>query len=227
MLKKIKFFGRFQVLFLLIFLLSSERGGTVAVPRPSLTGSLGRDTWQRSWRTAGKGGGVGGGRKGQSQNREAQSQLHLPAAQQSPPRPVTPPCPAASGALRGPFHPPGQAVAKLFCFAEIIPPLLPLPPTPPLSVATAAAWRRSRTALSPQGSAVPAPHSIATAGTGHGAALVGAAGLLCPEPSALPGTGRWGKRPALSQQCCGDITSGLVPPCWQPLPQTHHQRARD
>lgn len=40
------------------------------------------------------------------------------------------PCPAASGALRGPFHPPGQAVAKLFCFSEIIPPLLPLPPTP-------------------------------------------------------------------------------------------------
>lgn len=52
LLKKIKFFVCFQVAFRLIFLLSSEHVGNVVVHGVPLTGSLGRDTWQKSWRTA-------------------------------------------------------------------------------------------------------------------------------------------------------------------------------
>lgn len=44
LLKKIKFFGCFQVLFLQIFLLSSEHVGNMVVHGPLLTGSLERDT---------------------------------------------------------------------------------------------------------------------------------------------------------------------------------------
>ena len=44
LLKKIKFFGCFQDLFLLIFLLSSEHVGNMMVHGPPSTGSLERDT---------------------------------------------------------------------------------------------------------------------------------------------------------------------------------------
>lgn len=202
-------------MFLLTFLLSSEYVGNAVIHGPPLTGSLERDTWQRSWQTAGWGG-WGWEEEGKNKTEDHESQLHLPEDLQSPPwhpdrsrRSLLPPQPVLQWG--GPFPLPrgGRGKKILFLPDSDASPPSPVPRTvcgysSSLASFPSRPWCRRGT-----GSAIPALHTIPTARSRRSGAFVGAVGGLCPAPSPLHKMGRRGKRPALPQQCCRGTTLGV------------------
>lgn len=209
-------------MFLLIFLLSSEHIGNMVVHRLPLTGSHERDTWQRSWRTAGK----GGGKKRAKPKRTTRVSCIFQKISKAFPSPGTTPiplsCPAVSGAVRGTLPTTQFTLWLNPFFLKLILPLLLL--FSKLFVATAAAWLHSQTTFGVTGewALCSLPHTPfplpreGTAGTLWG--LLG----LCPAPSPWHKTRDWGKHMALPQSAAGTSLLGPCPVWWKPVPQNHH-----
>lgn len=170
----------------------------MVVHGPPLTGSLERDTWQRSWQTAGRWGGEEGKNKTETTRVSCIFQKICKALPAPRAAPVTPSRPAVSGAARGTLPTTQRWQWQNFFFpVKVIPPLLPLSPN--LFVATAAAWLHSQTALGVSGeqvllsllyTPVPLPR--------HSGSFVGVAGALPRSSFAQDKT--LGKAPGLAPE---------------------------
>lgn len=180
----------------------------MVVHRLPLTGSHERDTWQRSWRTAGK----GGGKKRAKPKENHESQLHLPEDQQSLSQPRDHPHPSLlpSSQWRSegdPSHHSVYPVAKPF-----FPEADPAPPSPVLQTvcgysSSLASFPNNLWCHRGMGFVFPAPHTIPTAQRRHSRDIVGAARALSSSFALAQDEGL-GKAHGLAPECCRDITSG-------------------
>lgn len=155
-------------MFLLIFLLSSEYVGNVVVHGPPPTGSLERDTWQRSWQTAGRW--RGGEKRAKTKQRTMRVSCIFQKIGKALPghrtTPVTPSCPAVSGTVRGTL-PTTQGWQNFFFLEGDPSPPPPVPQTVCGYSSSLASFPNCPWCHRGAGSTVPALHTIPTAQSRH------------------------------------------------------------